>query len=96
MRFAGCIDMIRLSVVSFILAYFRRGAGAVERSGLENRRGFAPSGGSNPPPSATRLLTELQTNQKAYHKAAGNRKMALQLLSPVSQDTDDTVRVLNC
>lgn len=95
-RLAGCIDTIRMSVVSFIMVYFRRGAGVVERSGLENRRGFTPSGGSNPPPSATRSLTQLQSNQKAQHKAAGNRKMALQLFSPVAQDAYHTALMLNC
>ena len=34
------------------LEAFRKGAGADERSGLENRRGFTPAVGSNPTPSA--------------------------------------------
>jgi hypothetical protein len=34
---------------------YRRGGRAVECTGLENRQGFAPLGGSNPPLSAIRL-----------------------------------------
>ena len=44
--------------VSYYHCPVRRGAGAVERGGLENRCGFAPTVGSNPTLSASLRFSE--------------------------------------
>src|ERR1035437_1967919 len=53
MALDGTVPPRRLSRGRDILTLARRDAGAVDRSGLENRSGRQATGGSNPSPSAT-------------------------------------------